>query len=322
MDQFPSTRHPAGTSDPAGSAAPEPILAVENLSKSYGENWAVRGISLVLRPGEVLGLVGPNGAGKTTTLRTVAGVLPIESGTVRIAGHDLERDELEAKRHLAWVPDQPTPFDALTVWEHLEFTAALYRVANWKERARELLENFELAGRRDALGGELSRGMCQKLALCTALLHEPRLLLLDEPLSGLDPVGIRAAKRAVFDLVARGGAVVLSSHLLGVVQELSTRLAIVRGGRVLFDGNLDDARRAASAGADSDLEAVFFAVTDGAGLTETAAPIVDAALAAAEAEANSAPNTDSSTDSNVDLNTAPIDAAPIDAAPRESEVER
>lgn len=275
MDQSPHSSDPSGAD---AQPAPDPILEVTDLSKSYGENWAVRGISLVLRPGEVLGLVGPNGAGKTTTLRTVAGVLPIESGTVRIAGHDLERDDLEAKRHLAWVPDQPTPFDALTVWEHLEFTAALYRVARWKERALELLETFELAGRRDALGGELSRGMCQKLALCTALLHQPKLLLLDEPLSGLDPVGIRAAKRAVSDLAARGGAVVLSSHLLGVVQELSTRLAIVRGGRVLFDGNLEDARLRASAGADSDLEAVFFAVTDGEGLADLPAPIVDVAL--------------------------------------------
>ncbi|MEZ5976932.1 MAG: ABC transporter ATP-binding protein [Planctomycetota bacterium] len=222
----------------------ETLLRVRGLRKSYGDTWAVAGVDLELRSGEILGLVGPNGAGKTTTLRTIAGVLPVEEGSIEVCGADLVGDELAAKRELAWVPDQPQPFDALTVWEHLDFTAGLYRLTNWKKRATELLEHFELFGKRYALGGELSRGMCQKLALSMALLHEPRVLLLDEPLSGLDPVGIRAAKRAIASLAARGAAVVLSSHLLGVVEELSTRLMILRRGKVLFDGDLDEARPA------------------------------------------------------------------------------
>lgn len=279
----------------AHAAAPEPppvgplLLEVEGLAKAYGDTWAVHEVSFALRAGEILGLVGPNGAGKTTTLRTVAGVLPIERGGVRIAGCDLARDELGAKAHLAWVPDQPRPFEALTIWEHLEFAAALYRVRDWKDRANDLLERFHLTDRRDALGGELSRGMCQKLALSMALLHEPQVLLLDEPLSGLDPVGIRAAKRAIAERAAKGGAVVLSSHLLGVVEELSTRLAILRQGRVLFDGHLDEARERANAGTDSGLEAVFFAVTDGATLERPVDAVRDVANdATGEAASNAA----------------------------------
>jgi ABC-2 type transport system ATP-binding protein len=279
-DHAPASADPASDSQATGaqaSGAPvasqaagaarvlgTPLLEVHGLTKHYGETPAVDGFELVLHAGDILGLVGPNGAGKTTTLRTLAGVMPIESGSVRIGGHDLVKAELDAKRCLAWVPDQPQPFDALTVWEHLDFTAALYRVADWKKRATELLQHFELFGKRDALGGELSRGMCQKLALCMALLHEPKVLLLDEPLSGLDPVGIRAAKRAIAGRARAGGAVVLSSHQLTVVEQLSTRLMIVRQGRVLFDGGLDEARERAHAGAGSDLEEVFFAVTDGA----------------------------------------------------------
>jgi len=264
----PSVAAPAAAADgPAPAPAPV-VLSVHGLTESYGATFAVDGLSFELRRGEILGLVGPNGAGKTTTLRTVAGVLPIERGTVLIGGRDLVADELEAKRRMAWVPDQPQPFDALTVHEHLEFAAALYRVPNWRPAAADLLQRFELWDKRDALGGELSRGMCQKLALCMALLHEPDVLLLDEPLSGLDPVGIRAAKRAIAGLAARGGAVVLSSHLLTVVEQLSTRLLIVRRGRVLFDGGLDEARARVHADAGSDLEQVFFAVTDGAADSE------------------------------------------------------
>jgi ABC-2 type transport system ATP-binding protein len=246
--------------EPAASPVPgAPLrLAVRGLAKTYGGTAAVRGIDFAVRAGEVLGLVGPNGAGKTTTLRTVAGVLPIQTGQVTVAGFDLQRQEREAKRRLAWVPDDPQPFDALTVEEHLEFVAALYGVRDFRPRAAELVERFELTEKRRALGGELSRGMRQKLAFCCAWLPRPELVLLDEPLSGLDPRGIRSAKAAIRDLAAEGSAVVLSSHLLDLVEELSTRLLVLDRGTVAFAGTLAEARALPSGARGGRLEEIFF----------------------------------------------------------------
>ena len=179
---------------------PAAALEVERLGKTYDGTRALESLSFRVRPGEILGLVGPNGAGKTTALRSIAGVLPIREGRVLVAGHDVAEEELEAKRRMSWIPDDPQPFDTLTVDEHLEFTAALFGLADWKTRAAELLERFELGEKRDALGGELSRGMRQKLAFACAWLPRPEVVLLDEPLSGLDPRGIRSARQAMQEL--------------------------------------------------------------------------------------------------------------------------
>jgi ABC-2 type transport system ATP-binding protein len=162
---------------PVDGVAPEIALAVLGLSKEYENHRAVDDLSFRVTAGEILGLVGPNGAGKTTTLRSIVGVLPIKTGRVVVRGHDLATDEVLAKAQLAWIPDDPQPFDTLTVEEHLRFSAALYGIRDWRARATELLSRFELAEKKDALGGELSRGMRQKLAFCTAWIHEPRLVL-------------------------------------------------------------------------------------------------------------------------------------------------
>jgi ABC-2 type transport system ATP-binding protein len=255
-------------SAPTPSAAPTgaPTLSVERLVRRYGDLLAVDQLSFELFPGEILGLVGANGAGKTSTLRTIAGVLPIQSGRIRVAGHDLARDELAAKRLLAWVPDDPQPFDALTVEEHLHFTAELYRVRDPWPLAEALLERFELSHKRAALGGELSRGMRQKLAFCCAFLSQPRLVLLDEPLSGLDPRGIRAAREAILEQARAGVAVLLSSHQLELVEALATRLLILDHGRVRFDGPLEQGLAQVSAGS---LEDLYFALTaEGQGRAE------------------------------------------------------
>jgi ABC-2 type transport system ATP-binding protein len=240
-------------------------LRVSGLSKRYDGTQALRDLSFEVYTGEVLGLVGPNGAGKTTALRTIAGVLPIQEGRVVIQGRELVDEEVEAKRALTWVPDEPQPFDTLTVEEHLEFTAELYRVPDWRPRAAELLARFELEEKRGALGGELSRGMRQKLAFACAWLPRPRLVLLDEPLSGLDPRGIRAARDAIRDLAAEGSAVVLSSHLLELIEALAQRILILDRGRAVFVGTLEEARASLSgAAAGSSLEEIFFAVTESA----------------------------------------------------------
>jgi ABC-2 type transport system ATP-binding protein len=252
-------------SDPAlPSAATSPgehPLEVQGLSKTYAGTPAVQGLSFHAARGEILGLVGPNGAGKTTTLRSIVGILPLQQGSVRIAGHDLAREERAAKLNLAWIPDDPQPFDSLTVAEHLRFSAALYGVEHWEPRAEQLLARFELAHKREALGGELSRGMRQKLALACAWLHSPAVVLMDEPLSGLDPRGIRSAKTAIQELAATGTAVVLSSHLLELIEELAQRILILDRGRKVFAGTLSEARATLQAPAGSSLEEIFLAVT-------------------------------------------------------------
>jgi ABC-2 type transport system ATP-binding protein len=236
-------------------------LSVQGFSKKYEDQAAVEDLSFEVAEGEILGLVGANGAGKTTTLRSIAGILPLQAGRVLIRGHDLVANELNAKRELAWIPDDPQPFDNLTVDEHLRFTAALYGEQDWQARAEDLLKTFELVEKRQALGGELSRGMRQKLAFCCAWLHRPGVVLMDEPLSGLDPRGIRSAKVAIRALAREGSSVVLSSHLLELIEELADRLLIVHRGRKVFAGTLGELRREFSAG-DGSLEEIFLAITE------------------------------------------------------------
>ena len=250
---------------------PPPVLRVEALTKVYDEYTAVRELSFEAHPGEILGLVGPNGAGKTTTLRSIVGILPVKQGRVLVCGYDVMSSEAQAKRCLCWVPDDPQPFDALTVEEHMEFTAALYAVPDWKPRADLLLERFELVEKRAALGGELSRGMRQKLAFACAWLTRPRLVLLDEPLTGLDPRGIRSAKRAITELAAEGCAVILSSHLLEMIEELASRILILDRGSKVFDGTLQHARETIIGTAGGSLEEIFLKITDdGRGFAEAA----------------------------------------------------
>jgi len=259
----PAPIDPSPPSPRPPEAARSPALVVQHLSKTYEGTPAVVDLSFAVLPGEILGLVGPNGAGKTTTLRSICGVLPLQAGSVSICGFPLEEDEAAAKRKLAWIPDDPQPFDSLTVLEHLRFTAALYGVADWEPRAGSLLERFELDEKREALGGELSRGMRQKLAFCCAWIHSPRVVLMDEPLSGLDPRGIRAAKVAIRELAAEGAAVILSSHLLVLIEELAHRILILDRGRKVFAGTLAEARATLSAPEGSSLEEIFMAATEG-----------------------------------------------------------
>jgi len=239
----------------------ETPLLVDGLGRSYERTRALSALSFQVHAGEILGLVGPNGAGKTTALRSIAGVLPIQEGRVLVSGFDVAHEEVQAKRNLAWVPDDPQPFDALTVEEHLEFTAALFGLSGWEARGDELLARFELAGKRAALGGELSRGMRQKLACACAWLVNPRLLLLDEPLAGLDPRGIRSAREAIRELSLAGTAVLLSSHQLELIESLAHRILILDRGRCVFLGTLDEARAKLAGAAGASLEEIFLYAT-------------------------------------------------------------
>jgi len=216
------------------------VIEVESLSKLYGDVRAVQSLSFSVRAGEVVGLVGPNGAGKTTTLRSIAGIVRPTEGTIQVAGHDLARDPVAAKRELAFIPDEPQLFEYLTTEEHLRFVGRLYGVPQVAERIPTLLEELELTGKRNVLPGELSRGMRQKLAIACGLLHEPRALLLDEPLTGLDPVGIRKMRATIVRRAQAGSAVLLSSHLLHLVEEVCTRVLVLVEGRMAAFGSLEE----------------------------------------------------------------------------------
>jgi ABC-2 type transport system ATP-binding protein len=216
------------------------VIQVEGLQKLYGDFPAVQGLSFEVGPGEVLGLVGPNGAGKTTTIRSIAGIIIPTRGRIRIAGHDLAEDPVAAKSALAFIPDEPHLFEYLTVEEHLRFVARLYRLGEVGARIPGLLNELDLSDKRGALPGELSRGMKQKLAIACGLLHEPKALLLDEPLTGLDPVGIRRMKATIMQRAAGGAAVILSSHLLHLVEEICTRVLVMQRGRVVAFGTIPE----------------------------------------------------------------------------------
>ncbi len=216
------------------------MIEAEGLHKVYGDLAAVQDLSFRVLPGEVVGLVGPNGAGKTTTLHCLAGITVPTRGRIRVAGHDLAADPVAAKSALAFVPDEPHLFEYLTVEEHLRFVARLYRVSEVDRRLPGLLREMELEDRHGALPEELSRGMKQKLAIACALIHDPKALLLDEPLTGLDPVGIRRMKATILDHARAGAAVILSSHLLHLVEEICTRVLIMQRGRVLAFGTIGE----------------------------------------------------------------------------------
>jgi ABC-2 type transport system ATP-binding protein len=245
----------------AGTVA---IIIVDDFHKNYEETVAVAGITFGVEAGEVLGLCGPNAAGKTTTLRALAGILEPTYGRLSIAGHDLSRDPVAAKAALAYVPDDPRLFDQLTVWEHFRFIAAAYRLRDWKARAEGLLEEFELVEKRDALASELSRGMRQKVAICSGYIHQPKALLLDEPLTGLDPRGIRTMKMSIRRCAEAGAALIVSSHLLSLVEDLCTTVLILHRGRQVLHGPLAEVRRQAAAeGRQETLEELFFRLTEG-----------------------------------------------------------
>lgn len=237
------------------------MIDVSGYTKLYGDTVAVRSLSFHVAPGDVLGLVGPNGAGKTTTLRALAGILRPTSGRITVAGIDLQHDPVAAKARLAFIPDEPQLFDYLTVSEHLQFVARLYGVPDAAPRIPALLEELELTTKRDALPPELSRGMKQKLAIACGLLHRPAALLLDEPLTGLDPVGIRRMKETIAARAREGTAVILSSHLLHLVEELCTRLLVIRRGEMVAFGTMQAIVDARPELAGRSLEEMFMALT-------------------------------------------------------------
>jgi ABC-2 type transport system ATP-binding protein len=230
-------------------------LAVDHFGRTYatpsGSFTAVDDLSFAVASGEIVGLIGPNGAGKTTTLRSLAGILRPTSGHVRIDGYDLVEDPLEAKRRLAFMPDEPHLFEYLTVEEHLRLVARLYAV-----------DELELKGKEQSLPGELSRGMRRKVVIACGLVRNATTLLFDEPLTGLDPIGIRRMRNTIVARAREGAAILLSSHLLHLVEEVCSRVIIMDRGRKIADGTFAElASRADLAASGSSLEQIFLHVT-------------------------------------------------------------
>ena len=238
------------------------MIHVSHLTKRYGELTAVDDFSFDVQPGEIVGLIGPNGAGKTSTLRCIVGIQRPTGGNITIGGHDIVDDPVEAKRRLAFMADEPQLFEYLTVDEHLQLVARIYGVRDAAPKAAALLEELELTAKKSSLPGELSRGMKQKVAIACGLLHDPPALLFDEPLTGLDPLGIRRMRDTIVARGRNGGAVIVSSHMLHLVQEICSRVVIIDRGKKVADGTMSElAAQAQIAGAGSNLEQIFLQVT-------------------------------------------------------------
>jgi ABC-2 type transport system ATP-binding protein len=235
-------------------------IEVIDFRKIYERTVAADGLSFHLPKGTVGALIGPNGAGKTTTMRALCGIIRPTSGTLRVAGFDVQAEPLQVKQRLAYVPDDPPLFETLTVWEHMQFIATAYRLGDFRAAADELLVQLQLDGKRHALASELSRGMRQKVAIACAYLHRPEVIFFDEPLTGLDPAAIRLLKRTMLEKAEQGATVLVSSHLLALVEDTCRHLIILQKGKCLFSGSIDEARTQYPNA--RSLEDVFFHLTE------------------------------------------------------------
>ncbi|HEY9383727.1 MAG TPA: ABC transporter ATP-binding protein [Gemmatimonadales bacterium] len=240
------------------------MIELNNLTKRYGRFTAVDGIDLTIPAGELYGLLGPNGAGKTTTMRMIAGILQPSAGSIRVAGIDIREDPIGAKSRLGFIPDRPFVYDKLTGAEFLRFVAGLYGQEGEviDRRIDELLELFELLPWRDELTESYSHGMRQKLIISSALLHRPEVIVVDEPMIGLDPKSARLLKDLLRQFVSRGGTVLMSTHTLEIAEAMCDRIAIVQGGKIVAAGTMDELRIQTSTG-DASLEELFLKLTGG-----------------------------------------------------------
>ncbi|HEX4235659.1 MAG TPA: ABC transporter ATP-binding protein [Caldimonas sp.] len=242
-------------------------LEIVGLTKRFAGTIAVDGLDLTIPEGEFHALLGPNGAGKTTTLRIVAGLLRADAGRVAVLGHDVQTQGADARRVLAFLPDDPPVYDKLSALEYLEFVAGLWSMPPdaAAQRAEALLRQLDLWPQAEQRAESYSRGMRQKLALAGALIHAPRLLILDEPLTGLDAAAARQVKDLLVARVRDGCTIVLTTHILEIAERLAERISIIQRGRIIAQGSLDELRaQAAHSDRGSTLEDVFLELTSGA----------------------------------------------------------
>ena len=236
------------------------MLQIEHLTKTYGEKKAVDDLSLHILPGEIYGFIGHNGAGKTTTLKSVAGILRFDAGEIRIAGTSIRTDPLACKRKIAYIPDNPDLYDYMTGIQYLNFIANIFGVsaADRQVRIRELAERFELTNDLAQPIAAYSHGMKQKLAIISAWLHAPQLVVMDEPFVGLDPKAAHLLKGMMREVCDQGGAIFFSTHVLEVAEKLCDKVAIIKGGRLIRSGTMEEVK------GDDSLEEVFLELEEDA----------------------------------------------------------
>ena len=234
------------------------MLNIQHLSKAYGEKKAVDDLSLHIAPGEIYGFIGHNGAGKTTTLKAVAGILNYDEGTILVDGVDNRKNPLDCKRRIAYIPYNPDIYDFMTGIKYLNFVADIFGVgsAERQERIRKYADLFELTGDLGQAVATYSHGMKQKLAIISAFIHEPKLILMDEPFVGLDPKAAHILKGMMRELCDKGGAIFFSTHVLEVAEKLCNKVAIIKDGRLIRQGTMEEVK------GDTSLEQVFLELED------------------------------------------------------------
>ncbi|HHU06201.1 MAG TPA: ABC transporter ATP-binding protein [Clostridiales bacterium] len=235
------------------------MLRIENLTKTYGSKRAVSNLTLHIRPGEIYGFIGHNGAGKTTTIKACCGILDFDEGDIFIDGLSIRKEPLECKKRFAYIPDNPDLYDFLSGIKYLNFIADVYAVpkSEREERIRRYSDLFGLTSDLAQSVSSYSHGMKQKLALISAFIREPKLLMLDEPFVGLDPKASHMLKELMRDLCSRGGAIFFSTHVLEVAEKLCHKIAIIKNGKLIVSGNTDEVR------GDSSLEQLFLELVEG-----------------------------------------------------------
>ena len=249
----------------------ETLIETHDLNKKYGDFVAVKNVSFSVQGGEVFGFLGPNGAGKTTTIKMIVGLLQPTSGTVKVAGYDVQKQSLQAKAASGYVPDTPNLYAKLTGRELLHFVSDLYNLDRKQSvhRIDELLRMFDLSDAADETLDSYSHGMQQKASLAAALMHDPKVLLLDEPTVGLDPKSARLIKDILRQMADRGAAVMLSTHILEIAERMCDRIGIINKGELIAVGSMDELRSLGKAG-ETSLEDIFLGLTGGAEEAEIA----------------------------------------------------
>jgi len=238
------------------------MIKLTNLTKNYGSFTAVKNINLEVKAGEIFGFLGPNGAGKTTTIKMMAGLLRPTGGSVEIGGFDVQKEPLRAKSITGFIPDRPYLYEKLTAGEFMRFVAELYTMNDPDGRIRDLLELFGLTDWAGELVENFSHGMKQRLVMASSLLHEPKVLVVDEPMVGLDPRGARLVKDLFKDLAAKGVTIFMSTHTLEIVEAMCTRVAIINKGEIIAGGSVGELGRLARM-ENSHLEPIFLKLTGG-----------------------------------------------------------